>query len=95
MLNDCLQKKCTVVCVTTDNVLISYLLFIGNVTTVKSVKTLENKNTCIIHILSYGPRSELKITVCHRSFSDPFWHMTDQMQFGRTHFTIHFQWGSH
>ena len=35
--------------------------------------------------------TELKIVVCHRSFSDPFWYMTDQIQFGRTCFTVHFQ----
>ena len=39
--------------------------------------------------------TELIIMVCHRSFSDPFWYMTDQIQFGRTYFTVHFQWGSH
>ena len=36
--------------------------------------------------------TEFKIMVCHRSFSG---HMTDQIQFGRPYFTVHFQWGSH
>ena len=27
--------------------------------------------------------------VCYRSFSDPFWYMADQIQFGRTYFTIY------
>ena len=39
--------------------------------------------------------TELKIMVCHRSFSDSFWYMTEQIQFGRTYFTVHFQWGNH
>ena len=39
----------------------------------------------------YG--TELKIMVtCHRSFSNQLWYMTDQIQFGRTYFTVHFQW---
>ena len=29
--------------------------------------------------------AELKIIVCHRSFSDPLWNMTEQVQFGRTY----------
>ena len=29
--------------------------------------------------------AELKIVICHRSFSDPFWYMTDQIKFGRTY----------
>ena len=37
----------------------------------------------------------LKIMVCHRLFSNPFWYMADQIQFGRTNFIVHFQWGSH
>ena len=28
------------------------------------------------------------MVTCHRSFSDPFWYMTDQIQFGRTYFTV-------
>ena len=37
---------------------------------------------------------ELKIMLtCHRSFSDPFWYMTDQIQFGRTYFYCTFPMG--
>ena len=35
--------------------------------------------------------TELKIMVCHRSFCNPFWYMTDQIQFGRPYFTVYFQ----
>ena len=50
-----------------------------------------------VHMYSmvYHTTAELKIMVYHSSFSDPFWYMTDQIQFGRTYFTVHFQWGSH
>ena len=46
-----------------------------------------NKVTCAF--------TELKIIAFHRSFSDPFWYITNQIQFGRKYFIVHFQWGSH
>ena len=43
-----------------------------------------------IDLVQY-PDSELKIVVCHRLFSDAFWYMTDQIQFGRAYCTVRFQ----
>ena len=60
-----------------------------------SLKTRPFNNFFILRkfgAIRYMALAKLKIMACYRSFYDPFWYMTNQIQFGRTYLTVDFQW---